>query len=77
MKIDLHTHSYYSNDGLSSPEKLIKTALKKELNGIALTDHNTTAGWKVAIEVAKKLNAILILGEEIKIKKDGKTVGEI
>jgi len=77
MKVDLHTHSYYSRDGISSPEKLIKNALKKGLDGIALTDHNTTAGWKTAIEAAKKLNAFLILGEEIKIKRNGKTVGEI
>lgn len=66
MKIDLHCHSYYSKDGFSSPEKLIKTALKKGLDGIALTDHNTTAGWKEAIEAAKKLKAVLVLGEEIK-----------
>jgi predicted metal-dependent phosphoesterase TrpH len=77
MKIDLHTHSSYSNDGVFSPEKLIKSALKKGLDGIALTDHNTTAGWTEAIEVAKKLNAVLILGEELKIKKNGKTMGEI
>jgi predicted metal-dependent phosphoesterase TrpH len=77
MKIDLHCHSYYSNDGISSPENLIKTALKKGLDGIALTDHDTTKGWKEAIEAAKKLNAVLILGEEIKIKENGKTVGEI
>ena len=77
MKIDLHCHSYYSPDGISSPAKLIKVALKKGLNGIALTDHDTTKGWKEATEVAKKLNAVLILGEEIKIKKNGKTIGEI
>lgn len=77
MKIDLHCHSYYSNDGISSPEKLLKTALKKGLDGIALTDHNTTAGWKKAIEAAKKLNAVLILGQEIELKRDGKTIGEI
>jgi len=77
MKIDLHCHSYYSNDGISSPEKLIKTALKNGLNGIALTDHNTTQGWKEAAEAAKKINAVLVFGEEIKIKKEGKTVGEI
>ena len=77
MKIDLHCHSYYSDDGISPPEKLIKMALKKGLDGIALTDHDTTQGWDVAIKYAKELNAILILGEEIKIKKGGKTVGEI
>ena len=77
MKIDLHCHSYYSNDSISSPEKLIKIALEKGLDGIALTDHNTTLGWKAAIKAAKKLNAVLILGEEIKLKKEGKTIGEI
>lgn len=77
MKIDFHCHSYYSKDGISSPEKLIKMALKKGLDGIALTDHDTTKGWKSAIEAAKKLNAVLILGQEVKIKKNGKTLGEI
>ena len=77
MKIDLHCHSYYSKDAISSPEKLIKTALKKGLNGIALTDHNTTAGWEEAMKSAEKLNAVLILGEEIKTKRNGKTIGDI
>lgn len=77
MKIDFHCHSYYSKDGISSPEKLIKTALKKGLDGIALTDHDTTAGWKEALLVAKKLKAVLIFGQEIKIKKNGKIIGEI
>ena len=77
MKIDFHTHSFYSNDGISSPEDLIKSALKKGLDGIALTDHNTTDGWKDAKKAAKKLNAVLILGEEIKIKEKGRTTGEI
>ncbi len=77
MKIDFHCHSYYSRDGICSPEKLIKKALEKGLDGIALTDHDTTAGWKEAEKAAKKLNALLILGQEIKIKKEGKTIGEI
>lgn len=69
MRIDLHCHSYYSDDGISSPEKIIKTALKKGLDGIALTDHDTTNGWREAIEAAEKLKAVLVLGEEIKTKK--------
>lgn len=39
--IDLHTHSFYSGDGVSSPEKLIESARKKGLHGFAMTDHNT------------------------------------
>lgn len=39
--IDLHCHSWYSGDGVSSPESLIATARRKGLNGFAMTDHNT------------------------------------
>ncbi|MFA5742660.1 MAG: PHP domain-containing protein [Candidatus Paceibacterota bacterium] len=69
MKIDCHNHSYWSSDGLHSPEQLIISALKKGLDGIALTDHDTTKGWPEAIEAAKKHNALLILGQEIKTEK--------
>jgi predicted metal-dependent phosphoesterase TrpH len=41
LKIDLHCHSFLSGDGVSSPEQLIEAARAKELNGFAITDHNT------------------------------------
>src|SRR5215470_7976206 len=41
LNIDLHTHSFFSGDGISSPEDLIAAARAKALNGIAITDHNT------------------------------------
>lgn len=66
MKIDLHCHTYYSHDAISSPEQLIKQALKNGLDGIAITDHETTAGWDEAIKAGEKLKAKIILGEEIK-----------
>jgi len=69
MKIDLHCHSYYSKDGVSSPEKLIKTARDKNLDGIALTDHETTKGWEEAKKAAKKYGVFLILGQEQKTEK--------
>ena len=73
----MHCHSFYSDDGLCSPEALLKSAKKKGLDGIALTDHDTTKGWNRAIKAAEKLRMSLILGEEIKIKKEGKTMGEV
>ncbi|HJT81287.1 MAG TPA: CehA/McbA family metallohydrolase [Chthoniobacterales bacterium] len=39
--IDLHTHSYFSGDGVSSPEEIITAARAKGLHGFAITDHNT------------------------------------
>lgn len=65
----MHCHTNYSNDALSSPYNVIKQALKKGLDGIAITDHDNTCSWDEAIEAAKELNAFLILGEEIKSSK--------
>lgn len=45
-KIDLHCHSWFSGDGVSSPESLIATAKRKGLDGFALTDHNTCDGCR-------------------------------
>jgi predicted metal-dependent phosphoesterase TrpH len=41
INIDLHTHTFFSGDGVSSPEELIAAAKAKGLQGIAITDHNT------------------------------------
>lgn len=41
FNIDLHCHSFFSGDGVSSPEQLIASARKKGLHGFAMTDHNT------------------------------------
>lgn len=43
-RYDLHIHSKYSYDSLSQPQKIVKVAIKKGLNGIAITDHNTISG---------------------------------
>ena len=41
FKIDLHTHTFFSGDGVSSPEDNIAAARAKGLHGFAVTDHNT------------------------------------
>jgi predicted metal-dependent phosphoesterase TrpH len=41
FKIDLHTHTFFSGDGVSSPEENIAAAKAKGLHGFAITDHNT------------------------------------
>ncbi|MEU6643691.1 PHP domain-containing protein [Saccharomonospora sp. NPDC046836] len=49
VRIDLHTHSTVS-DGTDSPAELVATAARAGLSVVALTDHDTTAGWQPAIE---------------------------
>jgi len=68
MKLDLHCHTFFSKDSILSPKKLIETALKKGIQGVAITDHDGVFGWKEAEFWAKKLGAFLVFGEEIKTK---------
>lgn len=45
MIIDLHVHTKYSGDASINPRELIKVAKARGLDGIAVTDHDTTRGW--------------------------------
>ncbi|MQA10810.1 MAG: PHP domain-containing protein [Pseudonocardiaceae bacterium] len=47
VRIDLHTHSTAS-DGTDSPAELVAAASRAGLDAVALTDHDTTAGWAEA-----------------------------
>jgi predicted metal-dependent phosphoesterase TrpH len=47
MRIDLHTHSTAS-DGTLTPAELVLAAAGAGLDVVALTDHDTTAGWAPA-----------------------------
>ncbi len=49
-QIDLHCHSWFSGDGVSSPESMIASARAKGLHGFALTDHNTSDGCQYLID---------------------------
>lgn len=46
-RIDLHTHSTAS-DGTLPPDVLVRAARTAGLDVVALTDHDTTAGWDTA-----------------------------
>jgi predicted metal-dependent phosphoesterase TrpH len=49
---DLHTHSSCS-DGTLRPAELVELAISRQLTGIALTDHDTTAGLDEARTAAR------------------------
>ena len=48
--IDLHCHSWFSADGVSSPEELISSARSKGLHGFAITDHNTCDAYHYMVD---------------------------
>lgn len=41
-KLDLHVHSQFSADSVADPEMILASAKEKGLDGIAITDHNTS-----------------------------------
>lgn len=62
-RFDLHVHSRFSHDSLMRAKNIVRTARKKGLSGIAITDHDTIAG---GLE-AKKYESddfIIIVGAE-------------
>ena len=64
MKIDLHTHTYYS-DGVLSPTELVHRAIEKQVDILALTDHDTLMGIDEAIVAAKPHSIKIIPGVEV------------
>jgi predicted metal-dependent phosphoesterase TrpH len=73
--IDLHTHSSVS-DGTESPAELLETAARAGVTVLALTDHDTTAGWDAAA-AALPSGVRLVRGAEFSTESDdghGRTV---
>lgn len=71
VRIDLHTHSTAS-DGSDSPSELVAAAAAAELDVVALTDHDTTAGWAEAV-AALPPGMALIRGAEFScVAPDGR-----
>jgi predicted metal-dependent phosphoesterase TrpH len=63
-RIDLHTHSRWS-DGTSTVDELVAEARATGLDTIALTDHDTTAGWVDAADAARRHGVRVVPGIEV------------
>ena len=73
MRIDLHTHSRAS-DGTDSPAGLVRAAADAGLDVLAITDHDTAAGWAEASVAAVELGIELVPGMEISTRHHGRGV---
>lgn len=70
MRIDLHTHSTAS-DGTVSPAGVVEAAAQAGLDVLALTDHDSAAGWEEAAVRAGELQLTLVPGMEISTRHEG------
>src|SRR5689334_14747159 len=62
--VDLHCHSTAS-DGTMSPAEVVRLAKDSGLSGLALTDHDTTAGCAEAEAEARRVGIDFLCGIEI------------
>jgi 3',5'-nucleoside bisphosphate phosphatase len=70
VRIDLHVHSTAS-DGTSPPAAVLTEAADAGLDVVALTDHDTTAGWAEAAAAVLRTDVTLVPGAEISTQAHG------
>ncbi len=65
---DFHVHTRWSRDSLASPKQVVRAAIRRGLDAIAVTDHNEVAGALEVEEEARRAGVSLkvIHGEEVK-----------
>ncbi len=64
LPIDLHAHTSVS-DGTETPTQLVRAAVEAGIGTIALTDHDSTAGWEEARGAAAGAGIVVIPGMEL------------
>lgn len=72
FNIDLHTHTWYSADAITSPSLLVRRARDAGLDRIAITDHGTIDGAREAQAIDPGL---VIVGEEISCAEGVELIG--
>ncbi|HID86936.1 MAG TPA: PHP domain-containing protein [Anaerolineae bacterium] len=71
IRIDLHVHTRYSGDCLTSFQAIIEACRRRGLGGVAITDHNRLEGALAFREVAP---FPVIVGEEVDTS-EGEIIG--
>lgn len=73
LRIDLHTHSNES-DGTFTPSEVVRRAAELELDVVALTDHDTTAGLDPAARTAGEVGVEVVPGVEFSAEYLGTSI---
>jgi len=71
IKADLHIHTTYSPDSITSLKQVIARCRETEINCVAITDHNTILG---ALKLQEMAPFTVIVGEEISTRS-GEIIG--
>lgn len=63
--LDLHMHTFISNDGEFMPDELMELCGRAGLKTVAIADHNSTRAYKLAAQKAEHLGIELIPAVEL------------
>ncbi|MBU0616005.1 MAG: PHP domain-containing protein [Nanoarchaeota archaeon] len=66
MRYDMHIHTKYSLCSINEPQDIIKTAIKRKLDGILVVDHNSMKGSLQTKKLNKNPDMEVIVGSEIR-----------
>lgn len=66
LSIDFHTHTHHSFDSMMKPEKILKIARARGLNGIVISDHDTIKGGLECNALNKDPDFKVVVAAEIK-----------
>jgi len=66
LKIDLHVHTCYSADGVTTLREVVAYSKKQGLDGVAITDHDILKGAAI---LAKRHELLIIPGVEVTTKR--------
>ena len=72
VDIDLHIHSYYSDDGEFSPEKLADFCILSNVKTFSVTDHNNTKAIPFLLDYCKDKDINFVPGIEIDCIHEGR-----
>jgi len=73
MKVDFHCHTTAS-DGALTPNQIIDLAIEHDVRAMAITDHDTTAGFESVIDYAESQGVQLFSGVEASCSWNGHTI---
>ena len=65
--VHLHTHSHFSATGLASPRALVERAARLGMKALALTDHNSLAGFFPFLDACESHGIKPLIGCELSI----------
>jgi predicted metal-dependent phosphoesterase TrpH len=63
LRVEFHCHTCYSDDSLTSPQALLETCQRKQIDRLVVTDHNSIDG---ALQAQQLDPQRFIIGEEIR-----------